>query len=216
MNVSHLFFDFDGTLADSLFGLLNGFRHMFRKLHVKIPSDAVLKTYVGPPIRALVAEQIGEDDATMEAAHKYFREYNMSMGIFESELFAGIPELLETLKEKGKHLYIATGKQTYQADVAALNFGITQLFDGIHGFEPHNGIHNKAQLLENCIRIYGFHPNDAVMIGDRAVDILAGQQAGIKTIGVLYGYGEREEIQSAHPDEIANDVADLKRILLGE
>jgi len=189
---------------------------MFMKMKLNIPSDEVLTTYVGPPIKALVADYMGTDDKTMKAAHDYFRDYNMAIGVFNAKLFDGIYAMLKELKENDRKLYIATGKRTYQADVAALNFEIDGFLDGIYGFEPQKGIDDKITLLKTCLETLDVDPKCAAMVGDRRIDIQAGKRNKVLSIGAKYGYASPNELEEEGPDFIANSVSDLKKILLSD
>lgn len=214
MRFKNIFLDFDGTVSKSGPGLLNALRYMFNHMSMPVPEEAVLRTYIGPPVKHVLQENgvMGED---VDTAYAAFREYYEKKGIFEMELYEGMQDMLMALKQSEAAVHLATAKRGTQAERALDFLNIRDYFDNIFGSEADKNIIVKKDILKRAIEVLGYFPEDSVMVGDRAIDIAGGRENGFFTIGVLYGYGDEEEIIKAQPDFIAKDTAELKSILLG-
>jgi len=214
MRFKNIFLDFDGTVSKSGPGLFNALAYMFEKMSIPAPGDAVLKKYIGPPVKHVLQEH-GITGEECDRAYAAFREYYEHKGIFEMELYEGVRDMLQALYKSEAAVHLATGKRGHQA-VRALEFlHIGEYFDNVFGAEADKNIIEKKDILRRAIELLGAYPEDSVMVGDRAMDIEGGREHGFATLGVLYGYGDEEEIINAQPDFIAKDPAELKSILLG-
>ena len=148
-----------------------------------------------------------------EASEKY-GEYFSRQGIFENKLYAGIPELLSALQAQGTTLAIATSKPDFLAERIARHFGFRDRFTLICGGTAYGPSSTKAGVIrETLAQLRIDDPSQAVMIGDRRFDIEGAAAAGIESIGVLWGYGSREELEKASPGYLAADIPELRRIL---
>lgn len=210
-----IFFDFDGTIADSIEGCVNAVRHMFSCIGMEENDERRLQAFVGPPVRHHLKECYGFDDKKIDEAYAHFSAYYRSKGLKQCRLFPGIEDALKRIKASGKTLYIATSKQESMAHHLMGVFGLTEYFDKIFGADHENGISNKAQVLQNAIERLGDMPRNAVMVGDRYHDIEGGKAMGLDTIGVLYGYGDEEELTKAGSDYLADSIDDLVQMLGG-
>jgi phosphoglycolate phosphatase len=213
MKYKNIFLDFDGTVSKSGLGIINALEYMFKKMGMQVPEEKELIRFIGPPVKHVLQEYgiIGEDN---ERAYTAFREYYGKKGVYEMELYAGMPELLEDLSSAGAVLHIATGKRGEQAEHALDYLNIRRYFKHVFGAVVEHNIIEKKDILKKGLEILGQFPESPVMVGDRAIDITGGKQNGLNTIGVLYGYGDEKEIRGAGPDHIAKDVAELRKILL--
>jgi len=210
-----VFFDFDGTIADSKEGCVNAVRHMFSSIGMEENDEKRLLAFVGPPVRHHLMECYGFDTEQAADAYAHFSAYYRSKGLKECGLFPGIEDALRIIKASGKTLYIATSKQEYMAHHLLGEFGLAQYFDEIFGADHENGISNKAQVLQNAIKRLGSTPQNAVMVGDRYHDIEGAKTVGLDTIGVLYGYGDEDELTKAGSDYLADSIDDLAQMLGG-
>jgi phosphoglycolate phosphatase len=209
---STVFFDLDGTITDSLEGAANGARYMFKNIGYTGYEEKKLKRFLGPPVIHHLISEYGFSKESAAEAYKYYREYYLSKGMYENRVYEGITEAVRKISSSGKSVYIATSKPIPQAMEIARHFGIDGLFDGIFGAQPDLGITLKRDVLENAIKSIGSSGN-AVMVGDRIYDIEGGKHVGIDTVGVLYGYGEFEELEEAGCDYIVDTVEDLSELL---
>jgi len=209
---STVFFDLDGTVTDSGQGCLNGVRYMFEKIGFTGYDEKKLKRFLGPPVIHHLISEYGFEKELAEKAYVYYREYYINKGIYENRPYGGIGEAIKKIKDSGKAVYIATSKPLPQALSVLERFGLKELFDGVFGAQPERGITLKKDVLENAIKTIG-GAGSAVMVGDRFYDIEGGKHVGIDTVGVLYGYGDLNELEGAGCDYITDTVDDLADLL---
>ena len=149
-----------------------------------------------------------------QKAVEYYREYFVPHGIFENEVYSGIPKLLQKLKADGKTLIIATSKPETFAVQIAEHFEIDSYFDLIAGSNLDNTRSKKAQVIEYALKTLGILDRaHAVMIGDREHDIKGAKKTGLRSIGVLYGYASPGELENAGADFTANSPEELYTII---
>jgi len=210
----HVFLDLDGTLSDSAPGLRNGVRYMMRQVGITENDEKNIYAFFGPPILHSLKTKYGLKDAAAQEAYAHFRRYYLSRGVYENVLYPGVKKMIHALKKKGAKVYIATAKRSKAATMSVRHLKIEDLFDGIYSADPDHNVYFKEEILQSAIDRLGFVPDDAVMVGDRTSDIQAGKAFRFSTVGVLYGYGEREEIESAAPDHTVKTVKELEKLLL--
>ncbi len=213
---THIFFDLDGTLTDPAQGITNSFIYALKYYGLPIPSYEELCKLIGPPLPYSFETTFGFDhDKAMEAVGKY-REYFSTKGLYENKVYEGIPELLQSLKEKGKHLLVATSKPEEYSIRILEHFNLAQYFDYICGSLMDESRSKKSEViayaLEYC-RLGEGDKDKVLMVGDRFHDIEGAKANGIKSCGVLFGYGSRQELEDAGADYIAEDIQALLKIL---
>lgn len=206
-----IYFDLDGTLCDSYPGIERGFMDALRQLGRTDITEEDLKKLIGIPLTTSLYTFFPDDDATVNRAVELFREYYRTQGMFESVLYPGIDALLATLSETAQ-LYVATAKPTVYAKQMLEHHKVLQYFTDVRGVTLEGGDNfTKAGAIGDS-----YAGGMAIMVGDRKQDIDAGKAAGIRSLGVLYGYGQEEEIRNATPTHIAANVAELTQILSGK
>ena len=213
-----VFFDLDGTLTDSCPGILAGMAHALTELGRPTRPEEVSTDVIGPPLYDSFTALYGMDDATARRAVAAYREYYSREGLFINSVYDGIPALLGRLKEAGLALYIATGKPHPYATRIAERFGLAPYLSGIYGAEFDGTRGDKADLLAYAIEREGLVPSECAMIGDRAFDVLGALANGVLPVGVLWGYGSRDELLRAgapHLSETPSRLCDLL-LMLGE
>ena len=214
-NHSIIFFDLDGTLTDPGLGITNAVMYSLEKYGLPVPPREKLYKFIGPPLTWSYQTYFGFSEEQSVEAVKFYREHYAVIGLFENEVYPGVPEMLEKLRGAGKTLCIATSKPEKFAVQILEHFGLAGLFHHICGadFEGKRG--GKHEVIEYAIGRCG-NPdrNDIVMVGDREHDILGGKKSGLATVGVLYGYGDRAEHEAAGADAIAETVEQLEKLLL--
>lgn len=213
---THIFFDLDGTLTDPAQGITNSFIHALKYYGLPIPTYEELCKLIGPPLPYSFEVTFGFDhDKAMEAVVKY-REYFADRGLFENKVYPGIPELLQKLKAQGKHLLVATSKpQEYSIKILE-HFNLAQYFDFICGSLMDESRSKKSEVIAyalECCRLGEGDKDKVLMVGDRFHDIEGAKANGIKSCGVLFGYGSRQELEDAGADYIAKDIQSLLKIL---
>jgi len=208
-------FDLDGTLTDSGLGVGNGVLYALAQMGFPKPSDDELKKYLGPPLWNSFSDYAGMDESQTIEAVRLYREYYNETGAYENSVYLGIPELLARLVTDGKRLAVATSKVDYAAVNILQHFNMDQFFDVIAGSDETGELRGtKALVIEHALsELRMCDGTSIVMIGDREHDILGAKEHGIPGIGVLYGYGDRAELEAAGAIEIASEVSDLATAL---
>lgn len=209
-----ILFDLDGTLTDSGQGILNSVAYALEKMGIEEPDTANLNRFIGPPLYESFSRfyQLSPEDT--QSAVDAFRVYFKEKGMFENQLYPGIIPLLEELRTAGKTLVIATSKPEIFAKQILEHFGITHYFDVIAGASLDSSRISKADVIGYAINQLEAFPKHAVMIGDREHDIEGARMHQLPAIGVLYGYGSKQEFEKAGATMIVETVQDLKRVLL--
>ncbi len=212
---SIILFDLDGTITDPFVGITKSIQYALSKLGIDEPNPDYLIPFIGPPLHVSFERFYPFNPSQVEQAVEYYREYYKKTGIYEAELYEGIPRLLQSLKEESRQLVVATSKPTVFAKQILNLFAIDQYFDHVVGSHLDGTRSNKAEIVEYAIRQYGdVLKANFVMVGDREYDIIGANVNGIDSIGVMYGYGSREEFAKANSTNIAETIDDLSKILL--
>mgnify|MGYP000584501203 FL=1 len=209
-----LLFDLDGTLTDSGPGIMHAAKTALQSFGIDGLSEQELRYFVGPPLWESFGKYLLEEQ--ISAAIDRFREYYRVTGWLENEPYPGVRECLHALKAAGKRMYVATSKLESMARQVLTHFDLMQYFDGVCGGiadDPEAG--KKANVVRRALREAGCTEfSGAILSGDREYDIYGGHAAGIQTVGVLYGYGSREELEKAGADALAETPEALLALLL--
>ncbi|GAB2023619.1 HAD family hydrolase [Pseudolactococcus yaeyamensis] len=201
MTLKNLFFDLDGTILESSRGILNSFHHTFDEMKYPQLSDNELNTFIGPPLEKTFATLSNGDDAWAEKAIETYRSYYAAKGMHEAEPYDGILEMLDALQQQDYKLYIATSKKEDVAKKMLVSLNLAQYFQGIFGNTPQS--HSKTLVLRKSLINTQSTPETSAMIGDRDYDIIGGVENKVaKTIGVLWGFGDKTELEKAGSDII--------------
>lgn len=214
MGFDHVIFDLDGTLTDPGVGITGSIQYALGKYGITEKTEALYK-FIGPPLRESFRRYFGFSMEQAEEAVAFYREYFSETGIFENEIYPGIPQLLADLKLNNCRIYLATTKPLVYAERILRHFNLYDYFTGVSGSNLDGTNGSKSDLIAGLISGYGITGSlSAVMVGDRRYDIEGAKANGIISIGVAYGYCEPGELADASPDFIAETVEGLKRILL--
>ena len=210
----YIFFDLDGTLTDSAEGITNCVAYALEKFGIQESDKDALRRFVGPPLVPAFMEFYGFNEENAKKAVEHYRERFASIGIFENSVYDGVRELLESLKEKGYTLVIATSKPETYAKRIAEHFDIAKYFTYIAGATFDGKIGTKTEVIEYAIKALNISNRcDAVMIGDRYHDVEGAHNTGLDCIGVLYGYGSRDELAEHGAKLIAQTPMDIEKLL---
>ena len=212
----YIFFDLDGTLTDPAQGITNSFIHALKFFGREIPSYEELCKLIGPPLPYSFETTLGfPKEKVMEAVAKY-REYFATKGLYENKVYDGIPELLQNLKEQGRHLVVATSKPEEYSIKIIEHFNLSKYFDFVCGSLMDESRSKKSEVISYALERCGLGENDksrVLMVGDRFHDIEGAKQNGLKSCGVLFGYGSHTELVDAGADYIVEDVNELLKQL---
>lgn len=208
----HLFFDLDGTLTDSSPGIIRCIDHALRELRCLPAHSDQLRGMIGRPLATIFASLLESDDpALLDRAIASYRTRFDEVGIFENALFPGIEVALSEWRRSGHTLQVVTAKPAAVARRVVTHFGLTRLFDALHGPELEHGACDKADLVAAALAVTGGDSRRAVMIGDHTDDIRAARRHMVQAVAVGWGYGTRQELLDAGPDHFAESVADLRQ-----
>jgi phosphoglycolate phosphatase len=207
---SSVLLDLDGTLIDSHPGILASCLAALRALGHEADETLDIKRIIGPPLEDMmqVLLQSYGDDRIGEAVAAYRQHYGES-GLLGSVPYPGIGKSLEDMQRAGLRIYLATSKRAVFASRILDHLEFTAYFDGIHGSVPSGELDHKPELLANVLSKHGLSPSHSVMVGDRRYDISGAHAVGIRGLGVLWGYGTRDELETAGADRLVASPADL-------
>ena len=210
-----LLFDLDGTLSDPKEGITKSVQYALYKFNVNEPNLDKLECFIGPPLQVSFSEYYRFSEEKTKLAIELYRERFKEKGMFENVLYPNISPLLNSLKEKGYTLVIATSKPTIFAEEILKYFEIHHYFECIVGSNLDGTRSSKTEIIQYILNKYkNYKHSDFVMIGDRKHDIIGANNSGIDSVGVTYGYGSLEELQSSKPTYIADSVEQLREILM--
>ena len=128
-----ILFDLDGTLTDPGRGITNSVAYALNKFGIEVADKKELYKFIGPPLTDSFEKYYDFSSEDAIAAVEYYREYFKPKGIYENEIYEGIPELLQSLKENGKKVILATSKPEIFAKEILKYFGIDVYFDFVAG-----------------------------------------------------------------------------------
>jgi phosphoglycolate phosphatase len=194
----NLLFDLDGTLTDPFKGITKCISYALGMLDRKLPPRESLGWCIGPPLKVSFAKLLAsDDDALTDKAVAFYRERFGTVGLFENEVYDGIPEVLEALQKNGHTLYVATSKPAVYAERIIDHFGLHRYFKRVFGSELDGTRSNKTSLISHILQRELVAPSETAMIGDREHDIIGAKENGIFGFGVLWGYGSKDELENS-------------------
>ena len=212
---STILFDLDGTLTDPGEGITNSVAYALERFGFSVPERECLYPFIGPPLRDSFMKYYGMDMAQADAATATYREYFSAKGWQENVVYDGIEGLLNKLHKAGKRLIVATSKPEVFAREILRYFNLTEYFYYAAGANLDGTLTDKAEVIAYALKEGGVtDKSTVVMIGDREHDIIGAKKNGVDSIGVLYGYGSREELETAGADCIVATVEELTETLL--
>ena len=213
MTYKNVLFDLDGTLTDPAEGITNALMHAQRRLGRAVSRREDLYVFIGPPLIEMFMSEWGLTRAESQQALLYYREYFTDRGIFENVPYEGIEGCLADLKAAGLRLYVATSKPEPLSLRILEHFDLLPYFEAVAGSTMDEQRTKKGEVIAYALQTFGLDPAETVMVGDREHDVLGAAENGLVCIGVLYGYGSREELTAAGAAALAADLAELSALL---
>lgn len=215
---NYLLFDLDGTLTDPKLGITTCVQYALHSLGIEEPDLDKLECFIGPPLTDSFQEFYGLDDEQAAKAVEKYRERFKDIGLFENEVYRGIPEMLKTLRTNGMRLAVASSKPTVFVERILEHFKIDRYFDVVVGSELDGTRVNKDEVVQEALELlFQGAPvlrEQVYMIGDRKFDVEGAKAHGIESVAVAYGYGGIDELKEAGADYIVCSVEELKKLLL--
>ena len=207
-------FDLDGTLTDPREGITRSIAYALERLGIEPPPLDTLTFAIGPPLRASLAKLVGtEARDVVERALALYRERFADVGLFENRPYDGIAETLALLGSRGARLYVATSKPHVYARRIVEHFALDAHFIAVHGCELDGTREDKRDLLGHLVAHHALDPRRTVMVGDRGVDMTAARLHGLRALGALWGFGSREELDTAGAHALCETPADLPSLI---
>lgn len=217
MNYQYILFDLDGTITESGPGIMNSVEYALTKMGYEVKDKKELRKFIGPPLTDSMKKYYGMSEEDAAKSVVYYREYFAEKGIFENSVYDGLLDSLERLKAEGKVLVMATSKPEEYARRIAERFGFADYFTQICGATMDSSRIRKEDVIHYALETLGIFAEEkkrVLMVGDRNMDILGAKTNGLDSMGVLYGYGDREELEAAGADYIAETTADVAGLIL--
>ena len=218
----YIIFDLDGTLIKSEEGLFDSITYALEKSGVDPGDRKDMKRMIGPVLWESFQKFYNMSAEEADRANTYFVEAYEKEGIYNASVYEGVENMLETLQNAGRILLVVTAKPRDMAETVLNHTGIDQYFQAVIGPARGNKKTDKGSLLKEALSFLAktgtdhFQKEQAVMVGDRMFDIQGAVETGIQSIGVLYGYGDRQELINAGATLLADTPADVVKCICRE
>jgi phosphoglycolate phosphatase len=206
----NILLDLDGTLTDPQEGILACLRHALDTIHQPIPDDDTLRLLMGPPLREGISHLLHcpAEDPWVDAAITAYRDRFSTVGLFENRLYDGILDALAMLVSHGP-LFVVTSKPRVFAERIVAHFGLDAYVQEVYGSELDGTRSDKGDLIAHALAQSGLAASETVMVGDRRYDIIGALRQQVWPVGVLWGYGSRQELIQAGGQQLLDHPSDL-------
>ena len=205
-------FDLDGTITESGTGITKSVAYALQKQGIVETDRAKLNLFVGPPLLQSFQAYYGFTPEQARQGVEDYREYYAVKGIYENRVYDGVEPMLQALRDAGRRCILATAKPEHYAVLILKHFGLSQYFEAICGATMDERRTNKTEVIAYALEKTGV--TQGVMVGDREHDILGAKAHHLASVGVLYGYGSRQELEAAGADQIAATPREAAQIIL--
>lgn len=214
MKYRYAFFDLDGTLTQSEFGIIASAKYSLSKFGIIEDDRDKLLKFIGPPLYYSFDKFYGITGSRADDAIRYYREYYEADAYKDAPLYEGISEVLAELKSNGCSLCVVTAKPERMAKRVIEYTSLNEYFDHIVGPDGENKTPSKSDLIKTAVNIKKAPLSEIVMIGDRNYDIDGANEVGVDSIGAVYGYGSRDELLNAGATYLAETPVHIGNIIL--
>jgi len=199
--IKNILLDLDGTLTDSKVGIIRCIQFSLDYFNVAVPDENQLTWCIGPPLKDSFSRILETtDNSILDQALSRYRKRYAETGIFENTLYPGVAPTLQKINQSGFHIFLATAKPRIFARQILNHFKLSPFFEAIYGSELDGRLTDKSELIAHILSSENLVPGTSLIVGDRIHDLAGGRENGIMTAAATYGYGSREEIDSAEPD----------------
>lgn len=214
MSYETVLFDLDGTLTDPFEGITRSIQYALERMGAPVPDAQELRWCIGPPLWESFSVLLNTDDrAIQDQAVAYYRERFTVTGLFENTLIEGIDEVVRSLADDGRRLFVATSKPHAYAGKIVEHFGLMPYFGKVYGSELDGTRSAKADLISYLLEQENVDPGTCAMVGDRKHDLIGANANRVAGFGVLWGYGSRDELEGEQPVEVVETPAALASAL---
>lgn len=208
-------FDFDGTLCDTGVGVKKSAKYALDAFNISAPEWEELDFFIGPPLLVTFQERFEQSAADAEKLVKKYRERYTNIGLYESEFYDGIAQLLQRLKNDGILLGIASSKPINYVEELLIKADLRDMFDCVSAVSFNADCESKQNIIDRCLGELGVEPSEALMVGDRFYDIDGARECGVDSVGVLWGFGTKFELIESGAKYIIDKIDDVENIALG-
>ncbi len=210
--IKNILLDMDGTVIDSHKGIYRCVIHALSTLNIPEPPREEMRKCIGPPLTDTFVNVYGVKKEQLWQAMDTFRQRYETTGMYECELYPGIIELIAGLKALGFFVGIASSKNERAVCSILEHFHLMDQFDGIAGSNDDATIETKAEVLQEFFRR---HPQcqkeETILVGDTHFDAEGALEVGIFCFGVTYGFGTREELETAGASILFDSPMEVKK-----
>lgn len=213
-NYKYFLLDFDGTVANTGIGITKGVAYALKHYGIEVEDLNILTDFIGPPLNESFQKFFGFSAEQADEAVTIYREYYAPYGLYESELYEGIIDLLQQVTKAGGKLVLATSKPEESARKLLEHFKADAYFEFIAGASFDLKMHRKGDVIRYAMNTANIPKEQAIMIGDRSQDVIGAKENDLPCIGVLYGFGDQEELEHAGADYIVENMKELTNLLL--
>ncbi len=210
----YILFDLDGTITDSKIGITSSVAYALNKFGIEVENLDNLCKFIGPPLKDSFIEYYNFTEADAEQAILYYTERFQDKGLYENFVYENFENLLINLKKQDKTLLVATSKPTVFAEKILDHFNLRKYFDFVGGANFDGTRTNKADVILHVLKENSITDlSSAIMVGDRKHDIIGAKKTGLESVGVLYGYGDYDELSASGAEYIVKDIEELSKLL---
>jgi phosphoglycolate phosphatase len=213
--IKNILFDFDGTLVDTSEGIIKCFNYALNKLGFAEVEPSEIIKLIGLPLENMFVRLFDDNNPDLiSSAVSYFRERYSTRGLLELNLYDGVEETLQYFWFHNIGLYIATSKPLAFTQTICNNLNINKYFHYITGVELSGISPSKTERIKCVLDKFSLKQIETVMVGDRAEDVISARDSFISSIGVLYGFGSKEELINAGCNWLVDNFRELKQIII--
>lgn len=213
--IENILFDLDGTLVDSRETIASSILHALDRMDVDAAGGPRVESLIGMPLYDIFVGRFGMEEVNALEAIDHYRVFYDNLDQAGTTVYQRVHEDLARLKREGYRLYIATVKPTEIARKVLSDMKLLPYFDGVAGASMGPERRDKSSIIAHAISKFGLEADRSMMVGDRDQDIEGARDNGLKSVGVTYGFGERNEVLGSSPDYVAESSGQIHRLLTG-
>ena len=214
--IKAVLFDLDGTISNSKEGITKSVQYALKSFGIEEPDLEKLTAFIGPPLVDSFQRYYNFTEEQAKEGATKFRERYAPIGVYECELFDGTKECLQTLKEQGYRIGIASSKVEKFCYVVLDTLGVSEYFDDVVGATLDGTISTKEEVLEEVFRRWAdinIGKDEACLVGDTIFDINGAKEHDIPCVAVTFGFGDAKELQEAGAVALCDHFSQLPEIL---
>ena len=211
-NFKAIFFDFDGTIADTVNGILATMTATFKELNLPVPPQDAMKSTIGMLLGDALQQLGNLDDSQRVIAVKTYQRLFREVELPNTRIFPGVSQTLQTLKSRGVKMAIVTSRGIESLRLILTQNNILEYFDELvtrdNGFKPKPA----PDMVNYLLRKMNLAPSDVLVVGDTTFDIDMGTAAGCKTCAVTYGNHSADRLATSKCDWMVGSFEEIAEV----